>query len=213
MQSENCHPEVRALSESKGEPRRDPRHDLAIVILAGGRATRFPGKLEATLEGEPLLARVYRHVRDIAPTLVAGRDTFSGALDALLDCPIVVDRWPNRGPLGGLLSAAHETGATRIFAVAGDAPLVTANIVQTLLAAWQDGDEAAVPEHDGQLEPLAALYDREALMREAWECIRGDDFSMHALLARLRVRRVTCDAAVFANVNTSDDLAQLAETP
>jgi len=70
-----------------------------------------------------------------------------------------------------------------------------------------------VPDHDGRLEPLAALYQREALMREAWECLHGEDRSMHALLARLRVRRVTCDAAVFANVNTSADLAQLAETP
>jgi len=190
-----------------------PQRDLAIVILAGGRATRFPGKLEATLDGEPLLARVYRHVRNIAPTMIAGRDTFSDALDALLDCPIVVDRWPDRGPLGGLLSAAHETTASRVFALAGDAPLVTGDIVNVLLAAWHDGDEAVVPDHDGRLEPLAALYQREALMREAWECLHGEDRSMHALLARLRVRRVTCDAAVFANVNTSADLAQLAETP
>jgi molybdopterin-guanine dinucleotide biosynthesis protein A len=187
------------------------RDDLAIVILAGGRATRFPGKLEATLDGEPLLARVYHHVRDIAPTMIAARDTFSGALDALLDCPIVVDRWPDRGPLGGLLSAAYETTATRVFAIAGDAPLVTAEIVNVLLAAWQDGDEAVVPEHDGLLEPLAALYERDSLMREAWECLHGEDSSMHALLARLRMRRVACDAAVFANVNTSADLAQLAE--
>ncbi len=35
---------------------------------------------------------------------------------------------------------------------------------------------------------------------------------MHALLARLRVHRVACDAAVFANINTSADLARLVET-
>jgi molybdopterin-guanine dinucleotide biosynthesis protein A len=192
---------------------KDNSHNLAIVILAGGRALRFPGKLEASLDGEPLLARVYRHVRDIAPTTIAARDTFSGALDALLDCPIVVDRWPDRGPLGGLLSAAREINAARIFALAGDAPLVTARIVDTLIAAWQDGDEAVVPEHDGRLEPLAALYDREALLREGWANLHGEDRSMHALLARLRVRRVPCDAQAFANINTSADLALLAETP
>jgi molybdopterin-guanine dinucleotide biosynthesis protein A len=188
-----------------------PRHNLAIVILAGGRATRFPGKLEATIGGEPLLARVYHHVREIAPTMIAGRDTFSDALDALLDCPIVVDRWPDRGPLGGLFSAALETNARRIFALAGDAPLVTADIVNTLLAAWEDGDEAVVPEHGGRLEPLAALYEREALLREAWECLHGGDRSMHALLARLRVRRVACEAHSFANINTSADLELLSE--
>jgi len=190
-----------------------PALDLAIVILAGGRATRFPGKLEVAVNGEPLLARVYHHLRDVAPVTIAGRDTFSGRLDALLDCPIVVDRWPDRGPLGGLLSAAHETRASRIFAVAGDAPLVTAALVATLSKAWQDGDEAVVPEHDGRLEPLAALYQRAALLREGWECLHGEDRSMHALLARLRVRRVACDGKMFANVNTAEDLPLLQEVP
>jgi molybdenum cofactor guanylyltransferase len=195
-------------SEKSGHP-----EDLAIVILAGGRASRFPGKLEVTLDGEPLLVRVYHHMRDIAPTVIAGRDTFSGTLDAALDCPIVVDRWPDRGPLGGLLSAAYKTAAGRIFALAGDAPRVTDEVVQALVAAWCDGDEAVVPEHDGRLEPLAALYDREALMREGWECLQGEDRSMHALLARLRVRRVPFDARPFANINSSADLALLTETP
>lgn len=205
MQAPDSHPEVPA----EGEPR---RADLAIVILAGGRATRFPGKLEAAFDGEPLLARVYHHLRGVAPVMIAGRDTFSDRLDALLDCPIVVDRWPDRGPLGGLLSATHETQARRIFAVAGDAPLVTAPLVETLLEAWQDGDEAAVPEHDERLEPLAALYDRATLMREAWECLRSEDRSMHGLLARLRVRRVPCEAKMFANINTAGDLPLLQET-
>ena len=185
--------------------------DLTIVILAGGRATRFPGKLEATFDGEPLLARVYRHLREVAPVVIAGRDTFSDALDALLECPIIVDRWPDRGPLGGLLSAAYETNAARIFAAAGDAPLITRALIAKLLEAWIDGDEAVVPEHDGRLEPLAALYDRTAFVREAWECLHGGDASMHGLLARLRVRPVPADARTFANINTSADLLHLAQ--
>ncbi|HUA09263.1 MAG TPA: molybdenum cofactor guanylyltransferase [Candidatus Acidoferrales bacterium] len=197
------HPEARGKQPSK---------DLAIVILAGGRATRFPGKLEARFAGEPLLAHVYHHVRDIAPTLIAARDTFSVALDAELDCPIVIDRWPDHGPLGGLLSAAYETQAPWIFAIAGDAPLVVPGVVEALRSAWRTGDQAVVPEHEGRLEPLAALYDRAALLREAWECLHGGDRSMHALLARLRVRRVPLDAKFFANINTSEDLTHLQET-
>ena len=186
--------------------------ELAIVILAGGRATRFPGKLEAQLGGEPLLARVYRQLRDVAPAFVAGAGNLSHALDDALDCPLVIDRWPGRGPLGGLLSAACETHARHIFAVAGDAPHVNAEVIAALRAAWQDGDEAVVPEHDGRLEPLAALYDREAMLREAWACMQDEDRSMRALLARLRVRTVTLPAAFFLNVNTKDDLPRLQET-
>jgi molybdenum cofactor guanylyltransferase len=197
MQRE-CHPE--ALQGSR---------TIAVVILAGGSATRFPGKLETDIFGEPLLARVYRQLRDVAPVTIAGRDTFSPQLDALLDCPIVVDRWPGRGPLAGLVSAALELRAARIFAVAGDSPLVTRDVVDTLLDAWQDGDEAAIPEHGGRLEPLAALYDRTALLREGLEALRRDDVSMLGLIARMHTRRVACDSAFFLNVNTADDIAKM----
>lgn len=183
--------------------------DLAIVILAGGRATRFPGKLEAALEGEPLLARVYRNMRGLGPVTIAGRDTFSPALDALLDCPIVVDRWPDRGPLGGLLSACLELHARCIFAVAGDAPMVTREVIDALRAAARDGDEAVVPSHGGRLEPLAALYLREALVREGLAAIAEADRSMHGLLRRLRTRDVALEERYFVNVNTAADAASI----
>jgi len=181
--------------------------DLAIVILAGGKATRFPGKLEAPIDGEPLLARVYHNMRGSAPVVVAGAGTFGPELDAILDCPIVVDRWPHRGPLGGLLSACGEIAARRIFAVAGDAPHVDATVVRTLLQHWTDGDEAVVPVHGGMREPLAALYDRAALLREGFEVLHGEDASMHALLNRLLVCEVPLAPAFFTNVNTAADLA------
>jgi molybdopterin-guanine dinucleotide biosynthesis protein A len=185
------------------------RTDLAIVILAGGRATRFPGKLEAPLLGKPLLAHVYDALKEIAPITIAGRGTFSPELDGRLDCPIVVDRWPDRGPLGGIVSACMDLHASRIFVAAGDAPRVSAAIVQALLAAWESGDESCVPEHDGRLEPLCALYDREALLRVGLPAVHGDDRSMHGALGRLRVRRVPFDANDFLNVNTAADAARM----
>jgi molybdopterin-guanine dinucleotide biosynthesis protein A len=180
--------------------------ELTVVILAGGQAARFPGKLEARLNGRPLLARVHANLRDAAPVVIAGRDTFSPDLDSLLDCPIVVDRWPGRGPLAGLLSACTQIRTPLVFAVAGDAPRVDRRVLDALLAARHDGDEAVVPEHDGSLEPLAALYDRAALEREAWSALDGRA-SMFALLERLRVRTVALDAHFFANINTAADLA------
>jgi molybdenum cofactor guanylyltransferase len=183
--------------------------ELAVVILAGGRATRFPGKLEADIDGEPLLARVYRNVRAVAPVTIAGRDTFSPHVDALLDCPIVVDRWPDKGPLGGVLSAALELRAARVFVVAGDLPFVTRDVLDALIAAWTDGDEAAIPHHDGRVEPLAALYDRVALLREGLDAVRTGDVSMRGVLGRMRVHHVPCDAGFFVNVNTAGDAEQM----
>jgi molybdenum cofactor guanylyltransferase len=186
-----------------------PASEVTIVILAGGQATRFPGKLEHEVGGMPLLARVYHHLRDAAPVIVAGRDTFSAALDAMLDCPIVIDRWPARGPLAGLVSVLPHVASTHLFAVAGDAPNVTREVFDRVLDAWRTGDDAVVPEHDGQLEPLAALYACGPLDREGALMLEQAKGSMHALLDRLRVRRVPLESRYFANVNTSEDLSRL----
>ena len=165
------------------------RDDLSVVILAGGKATRFPGKLDAMIEGEKLLARVQRNLRDAGPIVLAVRD-----------------RIPEKGPLGGLYSAALDVRTRLIFAAAGDAPNLGTEVVDALLAAMQPQDEAVVPEHDGYIEPLAALYDREAVVREVPHLLAGNELSMRALLARLAVRRVALDARHFFNVNTPEDL-------
>ena len=176
-----------------------------VIILAGGRATRLPGKLDVNIAGMPLLARVYENVRSVAPVIIAG-GAFSFDLEARLDCPIVVDQWPDRGPIGGLLSGCTQTQAKRVYLIAGDAPRITADVLESLARVWQEGDEAVVPSHGDRLEPLAALYDRAAVEREGFEVLRGPDRSMHALLARLRVRRIPMQPEVFLNINTPADL-------
>ena len=80
-------------------------------------------------------------------------------------------------------------------------------MLDELSASWQPGDEAVVPEHDGRLEPLAALYDRYAVLREGLELRRRGRTAMRDLLARLRVRALPADGRYFINVNREDDLA------
>lgn len=187
--------------------RGDMAHDdVTIVILAGGRATRLPGKLQIDVGGEALLGRVYRNLRTAGPVVISGAGPFGDELDELLQCPVVVDRWPGRGPLAGLLSASLELATPWIFAAAGDAPHVTRDVVDTLRNAREEGDEAVIPEHDGRLEPLAGLYEKAALEREAHGVLHDSNGSMHALLDRLKVRTVTMPAGLFVNVNTAADL-------
>ena len=78
--------------------------DAAVVILAGGAATRFPGKLDRDVDGMPMLVRVYERVRGERQVYVAGHG-FSAGTDALLQCPVLLDRWPGRGPLAAFVSA------------------------------------------------------------------------------------------------------------
>jgi molybdopterin-guanine dinucleotide biosynthesis protein A len=187
---------------------------IGVLILGGGEATRLPGKLELAAGGLPMLARVYRNVGAGRETWLAGKGSYAAALDAHLPAPVAIDRWSLRGPLSGLLTTMARMRARWVFAVAGDAPLIDAAFVDRLAALRQPGDEALVPVHerDGkrQLEPLAALYDRLAFLREGLPVARAGGGALRMVIDRLRTRYVEVeDARVFTNVNTPDDYAAL----
>src|ERR1700677_4316485 len=131
---------------------------VTAIVLAGGEATRFPGKLFMDAGDLPLIVRVYRNVSDGRATLISCKGALPYEIDLLIDAPAVVDRWPMRGPLSGLLSTMSEGGTPWVFAAAGDPPFVDALLIDTLVAHVQPGDEAVVPRHlrDGasEIEPL-----------------------------------------------------------
>jgi len=194
-----------------------------VVILAGGEATRLPGKLVLPLDGVPLVVRVYRHfcshgvaIRGrVSPReiVVSAKATFAAEIDALLPVSFVIDRTPRLGPLGGLLTAFASMHARFVFAVAGDAPHVDAALADTLARAWRPGDEAVVPDHaecgDVVLEPLAALYDRAAFSHAGREALRAGRHSVRGVLPALRTRVVRHgDARIFASVNTPAEYAR-----
>jgi molybdopterin-guanine dinucleotide biosynthesis protein A len=179
----------------------------AIVLLAGGEARRFPGKLERETGGKPMILAIFQRVAEFGvPIYVAGKSSFSPSIDAQLDAPLLVDRAPAQGPLSAFLSACAAIRADRLFAIAADQPHLERRVLNEVSASWRPGDEAVVPEHDGRLEPLAALYDRYAVLREGFALSRRGHAAMHDLLARLAVRRLPLDGRYFVNVNRPDDL-------
>lgn len=184
-----------------------PEGGTAIVLMAGGQASRFPGKLEHAIGGVPMLARCYESVRAAGwPVYIAAKESFSRELDARLDAPLLIDRWPGGGPLAAFLSACATIGAERIFAIAADQPQLEARVLLRLFASWESGDEAVVPEHDGRIEPLAALYARRAVLREGSDLCRTGKVAMRDLIASLATRRVPLEAEYFHNVNSFGDL-------
>jgi molybdopterin-guanine dinucleotide biosynthesis protein A len=197
----------------------EPRPAVTVIVLAGGEAKRLPGKLYLDTGDLPLLVRVYRNVSAGRPTLISCKGALPYEIDLLIDAPAVVDRWPMRGPLSGLLSTMGEVHTPWVFAVAGDAPFVDAAFIDELVARIEPGDEAIVPRRvrDGevQLEPLAALYERNAFLRDGLPVLSGGNASLHAVLDRLKTRYVDmgdADAKIFTNINTPDDYATISAT-
>jgi molybdopterin-guanine dinucleotide biosynthesis protein A len=186
--------------------------EYGVIILAGGQATRLPHKLELAAGEVPMLVRVYRNVSGAHTTYISCSGAFPVDLDAQLPCPMVIDRWTVRGPLSGILSTMSEMNERFAFVVAGDAPHISAPFIDFLAASHQPGDEAIVPRHPHGIEPLAALYDRVAFLREGLPLLLAGDGAPRRVIERLKTRYIELDdPAMFASVNTPDDYAKLRE--
>jgi molybdenum cofactor guanylyltransferase len=187
--------------------RPDLNLSLGVVLLAGGEASRLPGKLELDAGGTPLILRVYGNVRTAGPVYVSANRSFPPNIDMALDCPIIIDRWTRKGPLSGLYSALECVREPYVFLVAADAPNVHAGVVEELASHWAPGMQAVVPVNAaGRLEPLCALYERAAFLTVAGPILRNGSGGVAAVVERLNAKRVRLsDERVFQNVNTVEE--------
>jgi molybdopterin-guanine dinucleotide biosynthesis protein A len=170
----------------------DRRLGASVVVLAGGRSSRFGApKLDATLDGRPLLDHVLdlagRLSDDVVVAVAPGED--QPAMPA--GVRVVGDTSAFGGPLAGLASGLDIVEREIVIALAGDMPRLGTAIVEPLLIVLGSSAEvdAVVLERDGLRRPLP-LVARARPVRDAARAILGSDgeHSLRALLDRLETR-------------------------
>ena len=173
-------------------------------VLAGGRSSRM-GRDKARLpfRGGDLVSAVAGAVAH-----AAGSVTLVGHPEL----PSIPDRYPDGGPLGGILTALHHTAADWNLIVACDMPEVSAAFLAGLLArAIQSPADVLLPAGPDALpQPLCAVYRRRsgAVMEDHF--VRGVRRVTEAL-AGLEVEPVAvAELLYFQNVNTPEDWARYA---
>ena len=187
---------------------------VTVVLLAGGPATRLPGKLALDVEGEPMLVRSLRRLTALGwPCVVSVRAPLEPSLATAFEgCAVAYDQLEDAGPLGGLHSALAHVRSPLFFAAAADVPNLSAQFAARLLAMY----DAVMPKPDAVLptwpdrhvEPLAALYDRAAFARGAARALASGQRKVTAALEGADVFPYLvgpADEALFANVNTQAD--------
>jgi molybdopterin-guanine dinucleotide biosynthesis protein A len=173
----------------------------SAIVLAGGRSSRFGSpKLQALVDGTPLLDLAVRAVAEVVDEVViVGPATGGAALTDLDSLParvlveVVHDPVEGGGPLIGLRTGLAVATGDRVVVVGGDMPRLEAAVLRAMLerlapdSAPRRSADAVLLGQAGGGRPLPMAV-RTVEAREAVEsAISAGEASLHAALARLTV--------------------------
>ncbi|MDQ3179833.1 MAG: molybdenum cofactor guanylyltransferase [Acidobacteriota bacterium] len=195
-------------------------NDIDGFILAGGASKRMGQAKANLLLGGKTFAR--RAASALSAVAAPGRLFIVGNLkENLFDLPILPDEFDGendkrkRAAIVGLHAALKNSNANWAAVLACDLPLVTGELFQKLASLRNENSDAVVPlQPDGErMQPLCALYRRDACLPVIETILGGDDWSLQKLLRRVETRFVRFDEIsdlpraeyFFLNVNTPED--------
>jgi len=131
------------------------------VVLAGGQSSRMNfNKAFANIGGKSSLQIILDKFHKIfAETIIITNDP---ELYAGYTQRIETDLFPRRGPVAGIHAGLYYASYDTVFVMGCDMPFIDTSLIAYLVD--QLGKyQAAVPEIEGCLQPLAAVYSRSCL--------------------------------------------------
>jgi molybdopterin-guanine dinucleotide biosynthesis protein A len=190
----------------------DKINDIAGVILAGGRSSRFgSNKALAIVDGKPLI----EHVADLMSGLFAEclLVTNTPAEYEFLSLPMTRDRYKECGPLAGIHAALLEISTPCGFVVACDMPNLSPELIRYLCNINEQDYDAIIPRLDKGQEPLFGIYHKRSLtVIDAY--LQQKDCQIIRVLEGLHVKwvsepeviSITDNLRCFKNINRPADI-------
>ena len=183
------------------------------VILAGGKGSRlnFVEKALLELHGKPILNHIIETLsRCVDEIIVVVRDEEQQRRLHLAGVTIVRDEVQDFGPVAGICSGLSASSSQYAFVAACDMPFIKADVVD-LLFHKAAGYDVAIPY---PLEPLHAVYRREATIRAAKVAIQRRKGAIMYVIDQLQVNFVPKDEirlidpslCTFVNINSLEDV-------
>jgi molybdopterin-guanine dinucleotide biosynthesis protein A len=129
------------------------------VVLAGGLSRRYGSpKAFATMKGNPYYEIAYEALSTVSDVVVlVARSEFLGEFHQGLNVIVDVKEFMGCGPLAGIYSVMAHFPADRYVILPCDMPYISSDVIDSLVAAYEDDDVLAV-EVEGIHHPIVAIY-------------------------------------------------------
>ncbi len=199
------------------------RADLSCVVQAGGLSSRMGcDKARMAFCGEPLIERVLGRLAPVAGELVVttSRPSELAYLEKLmfdgLRPRVVMDV---DGPAGAMRGIASSLAAARLPLVAiaaCDMPFVSSELIDALADRVEaEALDVCVPREERGIEPLCAVWRRDACAPVAQELLACDRQRIRCLINRVQagymdesqIVKAAGSTLCFENVNTPEEFA------
>ncbi len=187
---------------------------ITSIVLAGGKNRRL-GRSKAleTINGRILIEHVIERLKPLTGDIlvVTSREGFS--LPDAWQAKILVDLYPDKGPLGGIYTGLLASRSSRSLVVACDMPFLNTELLRYMIELSSDVDVVIPRLGKGIVEPLHAIYSKGCLDNIKMQLDRNR-LRADSILNTVRVRyveRVECQRLdpqllSFFNINCQLDL-------
>jgi len=188
--------------------------EVTSIVLAGGKSLRL-GKSKA-LEiagGKSLIERVIQQLKQLSSHVLIATSREQFDLLVAIDAEILVDMYPNKGPLGGIYTGLMASRCSHNIVVACDMPFLNTRLLRHMVELSRDFDAVVPTLSMGNIEPLHAVYSKACLNSIRTQLDSGQ-LRVDSFLNKVRVRyversecqRLDPQLLSFFNINYQSDL-------
>ena len=181
--------------------------DISGFILAGGKSSRLgTDKALLMVQDEPLMIRMKKLIDPFCKTVkISGQS----ADYKFLKVNMIPDLFQGCGPVSGIFSSLKHSPTEWNLLISVDTPFINNELIQFLISEIGEYD-CIIPEHDGGIEPLIGLYNRQ-ILSQLEEIINQGEYKLQRVLAKMNTHYLDCNFLVqkyprlFFNINRPED--------
>ncbi len=199
---------------------------ISALVVSGGKSARMGrDKKFLQIDGKTFIEIAVDAARGLADEVIIAVGSEGQAVETkalgIEGVRIVADIKEGRGPVMGVLTGLHAAHGVWAVVMPTDAPMMKAEIFRHMLDNME-GYDAVVPQDGEYLEPMFAVYRREAMIEACTSAleVEGERASLHNIVRGLGkvnyipvedFRKYDEGLLTFYNVNTKEDLEGVLE--